>query len=1575
MVKKRNDIGNVPLSTDIQNSCGKEFQEFENLPTGLIIQSADGTVIYDNLLAREYLGNHYKEFFGLVKPARNGNFLNAEGKTISPDELPPVVCLHSKRNLDGVIIGILDQRDNNIQWFKIDAIIKKDYPQKGQTSVFTFITKTTKRNARKNRLLQQEKILEVFSNLYRLADTDEKKTEALYKSFIQILPNIWQYPRSACCKLEINGKVFQTKNYRDTTWQQISEIVIDEKKAGKLIIGYLENFTGEDEGPFLKEERELIDLVSETIGINIKKRRNQLHNYRDNEINISALGSTNLGVIRWDNVRNLVHLDAITQKHFGCNKEDLETQEFLRFIHPDDRKKVIDSYKPDQLIDFQKNSSIEFRVRKPDGSITWLSVESNSKYKQTISGPIHISSTSICYDITEHKVAAEAALQKTRAFRLLSECNETLVKYDNEESLLQDICRILVNTGGYEFCWIGFIEETPTRLIHPAASFGIDETYLDLVNPSLNELGDTWSPSETAVKTNRPCIVHNIHKDTQFANWSNLALKSGFKSAIALPIHIGWLTIGVLSILSNTLEVFDPDEVSLIEKITSNLSYSIESLRAKSIQESLEKDLIKSEKRYKLAEESARIGIWEWDIRSHHLYWSDEIYRLFDKEKSENPPTFKDMMTNIIDEDRFRTAISFDEAIEKKLPFEIEFRIKNSRDETVWVNAKGNTQFDAMGKPNLAAGTMQDVTTRKEMEEALQSTNQKYELISKFSTDVIWLMDIRTEKLTYISPSILKLNGYTSEEMMNRRLSDILTPESYEKAKTYLKQGIPDYIEGRPSTSFVLELDQKRKDGSIIATEVTSSVVYDDQGNLQLVGISRDITKRKMAETALREERNLFQILMDNIPDAIYFKNLKSRFIRINKAEAQVFGFKDPAQAVGKTDFDIFTKEHAEPAYEDEQEIIRTGKPLIDYEEQETFPDGHTRWISTSKMPFRNSAGEIAGTFGISHDITHRKEMELALQKRISELETVYYLANRVQAGETLQELLQTLLEETLKVINATDGGIFLLEPASRKLILYSAAGWFEQLAGLALEPDDGINGHVFSTNQPYFTSDMKSDAILSSKVKHLIRENQSGAFYPIQCSEGTIGVFDVFIPQPKEISENKKRLLSIIAQMAGEAILRSRLTEEIRQSNKTLQEEVNQRIAFQSLLATEKELLRTTLMSIGEGVIITNPEGRIMLFNHSAEDITGYGAKKITNQPVSKILKIIDPDTNQVIPDPLHKLYYLSRGNQEDPGDKPLYLITENGDRILISLNITALISSDRKKLGHVIVFRDITEKQRAEAQSALSQKMEAIGQLAAGIAHEINTPIQYVGDNLHFLQKAITHLSEMVQACNSLENTASINQEDLHHLFEVKKQSKIQHYITESPNAVQEALDGVERVRKIVLAMREFSHPSEKEKKLADINHGIETTVVISRNEWKYFADLETNLDPELPPVYCQIDEINQVILNMIINAVQAIQEVFPPGSDKKGKITITTKNADDRAVIKIHDNGNGIPDEIIRRIYDPFFTTKGIGKGTGQGLSLAHQIIVKKHRGSINVESKVGVGTTFIIEIPYELPDLET
>jgi signal transduction histidine kinase len=180
----------------------------------------------------------------------------------------------------------------------------------------------------------------------------------------------------------------------------------------------------------------------------------------------------------------------------------------------------------------------------------------------------------------------------------------------------------------------------------------------------------------------------------------------------------------------------------------------------------------------------------------------------------------------------------------------------------------------------------------------------------------------------------------------------------------------------------------------------------------------------------------------------------------------------------------------------------------------------------------------------------------------------------------------------------------------------------------------------------------------------------------------------------------------------------------------------------------------------------------------------------------------------------------------------------------------------------------------------------------------------------------------------------------------------------------------EGVDRVAKIVRAMKDFSHPGTGEKTAVNINLAIENTIMVARNEWKYVAEMVTGQDPNLPLVSCLPDEFNQVLLNLIINAAHAIGEVVGSGSNK-GAITISTRQDGDWAEIRVQDTGTGIPEKIRPKIFDPFFTTKQVGKGTGQGLAIAHSVIVDKHGGTIACETEVGQGTTFVIRLPLESP----
>ncbi|HUA55632.1 MAG TPA: ATP-binding protein [Candidatus Sulfotelmatobacter sp.] len=304
-------------------------------------------------------------------------------------------------------------------------------------------------------------------------------------------------------------------------------------------------------------------------------------------------------------------------------------------------------------------------------------------------------------------------------------------------------------------------------------------------------------------------------------------------------------------------------------------------------------------------------------------------------------------------------------------------------------------------------------------------------------------------------------------------------------------------------------------------------------------------------------------------------------------------------------------------------------------------------------------------------------------------------------------------------------------------------------------------------------------------------------------------------------------------------------------------------------------------------------------------------------------------------------------------------------------SLTVPALPRHDEiGQLARAIeTLRANAERAQAlEVELRQAQKLESLGTLAGGIAHEINTPTQYVGDNVRFLESSFAGIRKVLDRASALR-AAAANEPGLAPLASAQHDAEtavdLAFLLDEVPTAIAQTLDGVDRIRQIVLAVREFSHPDVKVVTALDLNRAIETTITVSRSQWKYVAELHTALDRSLPPVPCRGGEINQVILNLIVNAAHAIEAK----GQGIGKIVVTTAVHDGCAEIRVSDDGTGIPAEIRERIFDPFFTTKAPGKGTGQGLAICHTIVVQKHGGTIAVESEPGAGTTFIVRLPLE------
>ena len=407
------------------------------------------------------------------------------------------------------------------------------------------------------------------------------------------------------------------------------------------------------------------------------------------------------------------------------------------------------------------------------------------------------------------------------------------------------------------------------------------------------------------------------------------------------------------------------------------------------------------------------------------------------------------------------------------------------------------------------------------------------------------------------------------------------------------------------------------------------------------------------------------------------------------------------------------------------------------------------------------------------------------------------------------------------------------------------------------------------------------------------------------------------------------------------------------------------------SEVQAERQKFKSIFENSPEGIFQLSLDGQKFQANPACARLLGYGSTAEMEQFITNV-------ENQFYLVAAERQEFWRRlASDGKVRDFEMQLRHKDGTPVWCAITASTLLNPDGTPSRVQGFLIDITaqkssEKERhmLEMQLRQAQKLESVGQLAAGIAHEINTPIQFVGDNVRFVGEAFADITRLVQEQRKLVTAArsqTLTPEMITAVEMTDQKINFEFLSNEIPRAVQDSLEGVHRVAAIVGAMKEFSHPGTKEKTPVDINKAIQTTITVARNEWKYVAEMKTDLDPDLPLVPCLPGDFNQVILNLIVNASHAIGDVVRAAGGGTGQITISTRRQGAWAEVRVADTGTGIPEDVQHRIFEPFFTTKEVGRGTGQGLALARATIVKQHGGELFFETTPGRGTTFVIHLP--------
>ncbi len=698
---------------------------------------------------------------------------------------------------------------------------------------------------------------------------------------------------------------------------------------------------------------------------------------------------------------------------------------------------------------------------------------------------------------------------------------------------------------------------------------------------------------------------------------------------------------------------------------------------------------------------------------------------------------------------------------------------------------------------------------------------------------------------------------------------------------------------------------------------------------------------RKRAES---EQTRLLTVLNASLNEIYMFRTDTLRFTYVNLGALDNLGYTlEAMQAL--TPIDI-KPEVTEASFRELVTPLLTGEQAqLIFQTVHRRKNGSTYSVEVHLQIV--GQGEERTFLALIHDVTARKQQEHCRA-------TEHTITQLLLKSNALEEAVPGILEQICRTLDWNVGVLWRVD--EERQVLRCAEVWGEQHAGCAqfiertrqsnFSMGIGLPGRVWKSRRVEWITDVTRDDNFP-RAPYAVEAGLRAAFaFPIGSCDRLQGIMEFYTTA---LREPDQKLLDMVEGLAGQIaqFLERKLAEQRLHNAKSQAEKA----------AREKAEILATVEAFFIGV---TDQGTVSEWTNRAEYIFGIPlrdaiGRSLRDLPIAwswgEILAALRKAGDTLTTVRLEKIRLTVPGAKEK----------------FVKLTVSPLC--DDRGVGYVLMGEDMTDRLVLEHELVQAQKLESIGHLAAGIAHEINTPTQFVGDNVRFLSDSFSDIGgllEQYQRLLTAAKTGPCPQDLIETCEEANRGADLEYLLAEIPKALEQSAEGIDRVATIVRAMKEFAHPGSAEKVAVNLNKAIESTVTVARNEWKYVADLHTDLDPSLPPVPCLVGEFNQVVLNMIVNATHAIADVVK-NSGQKGAISIASRRVVDWVEIRITDTGTGIPDHLQHKIFDPFFTTKEVGKGTGQGLAIARSVVVDKHHGTIAVESQVGTGTTFIIRLP--------
>lgn len=821
------------------------------------------------------------------------------------------------------------------------------------------------------------------------------------------------------------------------------------------------------------------------------------------------------------------------------------------------------------------------------------------------------------------------------------------------------------------------------------------------------------------------------------------------------------------------------------------------------------------------------------------------------------------------------------------------------------------------GSQRQLVGIIRDTSVQVETERQLRESEGRFRDLVGSASDWFWETDA-AHRLTFVSERIASVLGVKASAILGSTFFDLGLADDTDAAIDHRDE----LARCQPFRDRVFHVGPPEGHDSRVI-RISGIPVFDSAGGFGgYRGVGVDITREVVAERRAHQAQQLLAAAIDRIVDGLAIFDANDRLVQFNPEYRHIFERMGDAIRPG----------------------IRFEEMLMacpDIFDTEGVP--FEEWASRRLAHHRAASGEpfvVRMTNG--RWILHR-EFRMADGGMVGLRTDVSELKQREQELETLRRLYRVILDTAGEGIVGLDanGRVTFANRRAADLLGYGPDQMMAQDFHTLARPCDGRGQEV----------PVAAIAISGAIASGTSAEVNEHSFHR---ADGGVVPVDYYV---SPIDEDGRVAGAVI--VFRDATLRLRYEQTLADSHRELERlvaertseltrEVLSRARTEQALRDSRERLKGISDSLFEGVLVINRDGLVTFANPSARLQLGLDDEP-EGLAIASVLEVhargksvaLSPWTNVL-------------NGSGSFCDNDAIFNTADGKSLDVAYACTAVHGDDGLR-GAVISFRDISPLKSAQREALQSSRMASVGQLAAGIAHEINTPIQYIGDNLRFIGESMADIAAAVSAGRDAGNAAFDAALDSH---------DIAYLLDEVPRAVSQSLEGVSQVARIVLSMKEFSHPGSTSKTMADLNRALDSTLTVTRNTWKHVAEVQCDFQSDLPAVACYIGELNQVFLNIIVNAAHAIEAA---GRQGDGRIRVSTALDGDCVVVRIADNGTGIADPIRDKIFDPFFTTKEVGKGTGQGLAICRDVVVVKHDGRIDVESRDGEGATFIIRLP--------